>query len=67
MEERVKMLKEVTGRLPNVRIVPFDGLLVNLARQVGAGGVVGGGGAGSPFSMAAWNSASVGRSQLSKS
>ena len=31
VEERVKMLKEVTGSLPNVRIVPFDGLLVDFA------------------------------------
>ena len=26
VEERVKMLEEVTKELPNVRIIPFDGL-----------------------------------------
>lgn len=32
-EERVKMLKEVTKDLGNVKVVPFDGLLVEFARQ----------------------------------
>ena len=36
VEERVKMLKEVTKDIPNVRIVPFEGLLVDFARQMGA-------------------------------
>ena len=36
VEERVKMLKEVTGSLPNVRIVPFDGLLVDFASRMDA-------------------------------
>lgn len=31
VEERVKMLKEVTKDLDNIRIVPFDGLLVEFA------------------------------------
>lgn len=31
VEERVRMLKEVTKDLPNVKIVPFDGLLVDFA------------------------------------
>ena len=33
VEERVKMLKEVTKDLGNVEVVPFDGLLVEFARQ----------------------------------
>ena len=33
VEERVKMLKEVTKDLDNVKVVPFDGLLVDFARQ----------------------------------
>ena len=33
VEERVKMLKEVTKDLSNVKVVPFDGLLVEFARQ----------------------------------
>ena len=36
VEERVKMLKEVTSSLTNVTIVPFDGLLVDFARQMNA-------------------------------
>ena len=36
VEERVKMLKEVTKDLPNVEIIPFDGLLVDFAEQIGA-------------------------------
>ena len=36
VEERVKMLKEVTGGLSNVRIVPFDGLLVDFASRMDA-------------------------------
>lgn len=32
-EERVKMLEEVTGDIPNVRIQSFDGLLVDFARR----------------------------------
>ena len=33
VEERVRMLKEVTKDLTNVKIVPFNGLLVDFARQ----------------------------------
>ena len=33
VEERVKMLKEVTKDIGNVIIVPFDGLLIDFARQ----------------------------------
>ena len=33
VEERVKMLGEVTKDLPNVKVIPFAGLLVDFARQ----------------------------------
>lgn len=33
VEERVKILDEVTMDLPNVKVVPFDGLLVDFARM----------------------------------
>lgn len=36
VEERVKMLKEVTKDLNNIAIVPFDGLLVEFARKINA-------------------------------
>lgn len=36
VEERVKMLEEVTEDLTNISIVPFDGLLVDFARKVDA-------------------------------
>lgn len=38
--ERVKILEEVTKELPNVRIVPFEGLLVEFAREMKAKMVV---------------------------
>ncbi len=34
--ERVSMLKEMTGDLPNVSVVSFDGLLVDFAREIQA-------------------------------
>ena len=40
VEERVKMLEEVTKDLPNVRIVPFDGLLVDFADRMEADVVI---------------------------
>lgn len=40
VEERVKMLKEVTKDLDNIRIVPFDGLLVEFASRMNAGLVI---------------------------
>ena len=40
VEERVKMLKEVTKDLNNIRIVPFDGLLVDFATRMDAGLVI---------------------------
>ena len=33
IDERVSMLKEVTGGLSNVKILSFSGLLVDFARQ----------------------------------
>lgn len=40
VEERVKMLEEVTKDLPNVRIVPFHGLLVDFAARMEADVVI---------------------------
>ena len=40
VEERVKMLKEVTKDLKNVRIIPFDGLLVDFASRMEAGLII---------------------------
>lgn len=36
VEERVRMLEEVTKELPNVRVVSFEGLTVDFAKQIGA-------------------------------
>jgi pantetheine-phosphate adenylyltransferase len=38
--ERVEMLREVTGTLPNVSIATFNGLMVEFARQQGASAVL---------------------------
>ncbi len=35
-EERVRMLNEVTKSLPNVKILAFDGLLIDFAKQMDA-------------------------------
>ena len=40
VEERVKMLKEVTDEFSNVKVVPFEGLLSDFAKQVEADFVV---------------------------
>ena len=40
VEERVRMLKEVTKDIPNVRIYPFDGLLIDFAAKMEAGFVI---------------------------
>ncbi len=40
VEERVKMLREVTKHLPNVEVKSFDGLTVDFARACGANGLV---------------------------
>ena len=36
VEERVKMLKEATENMPKVKIVPFEGLLVDFSRKMNA-------------------------------
>lgn len=36
VEERVAQAEEATAHVPNVSVLPFDSLLVDLARQVGA-------------------------------
>ena len=40
VEERVKMLDEVTKELTNVKIVPFEGLLIDFADQVEAKAII---------------------------
>lgn len=40
VEERVKMLNEVTRDIPKVKVVPFEGLLVEFAREMDAGMVI---------------------------
>lgn len=40
LEERVRMLKEVTKDTPNVKIVPFEGLTVEFAKEIGANMIV---------------------------
>lgn len=40
VEERVRMLKEVTKDIPNVRIYPFEGLLIDFAAKMEAGVVI---------------------------
>ena len=36
VEERVKMLQEVTKEMGNVKVIPFEGLLIDFAAQVDA-------------------------------
>lgn len=36
VEERVRMLSEVTKHLPNVKIISFEGLLIDLAKRLDA-------------------------------
>lgn len=40
VQERVKMLNEVTRDMPKVKVVPFEGLLVEFAREMDADMVV---------------------------
>ncbi len=40
IEERVKMLQEVTKDINNVKIVPFEGLLVNFAKETNASVII---------------------------
>lgn len=36
VKERVSMLEEITGYIPNIKITSFDGLLIDYAREVEA-------------------------------
>lgn len=36
LEERAALAREATAHLPNVRVEPFDGLLVDFAHEIGA-------------------------------
>ena len=36
LEERVELVRQATAHLPNVRVEPFDGLLVDFAHEIGA-------------------------------
>lgn len=38
--ERVEMLKEVTKDIPNVKIIPFEGLLIDFAKREDANAIV---------------------------
>ena len=38
--ERVEMLKEVTKDIPNVKIIQFEGLLIDFAKREGANAIV---------------------------
>ncbi|MCI8483980.1 MAG: pantetheine-phosphate adenylyltransferase [Lachnospiraceae bacterium] len=40
VKERVSMLDEITGHIPNIRITSFDGLLIDYAREVDASIIV---------------------------
>lgn len=40
VKERVSMLEEITGHIPNIRITSFDGLLIDYAREVDASIIV---------------------------
>lgn len=40
VEERVALLEEAVKHIPHVSVVPFDSLLVDFARQVGATAIV---------------------------
>ena len=40
LDERAELVREATSHLPNVRVEPFDELLVDFARRMGAQAVV---------------------------
>ena len=40
VEERVSMLREITGHVPNIKITSFHGLLIDYARKVDASIIV---------------------------
>ena len=42
LEERVKLLGEVTNKMPNVRVEAFEGLLVDFVNKCDADAIVGG-------------------------
>ena len=49
LDERVALARAATAHLPNVRVEPFSGLMVEFARRIGAGVVVRGMRAASDF------------------
>ena len=49
LEERIEMLREVSGNLPNVEVASFGGLLVDYAAQCGASVILRGIGAVSDY------------------
>lgn len=40
VEERVKMLEDVTKELPNVKVIPFHGLTVEFAKEIEANVII---------------------------
>ncbi|MER2236933.1 MAG: pantetheine-phosphate adenylyltransferase, partial [Psychrobacillus sp.] len=40
VEERVKLIQEVTAHLPNVKVENFSGLLMDYAQNVGASAII---------------------------
>lgn len=40
VEERVNMIKELTKDMPNVKVLSFDGLLVDFAKEIGVSTVI---------------------------
>lgn len=40
VEERVKLIQEVTAHLPNVKVETFSGLLIEYAQNVGASAII---------------------------
>ena len=40
LEERVELVREATKHLPNVKVEPFEDLLVDFARRMGAAAIV---------------------------
>lgn len=40
VEERVNMIKELTKDMPNVKVMSFDGLLVDFAKEIGVSTVI---------------------------
>lgn len=40
IKERVRMIEGVVQNMPNVKVVPFEGLLVDFARETGADSII---------------------------